>query len=244
MGNLEVYEQLALELREKIISGELEPGSNWPTEREVAREHNVSQSTARKAFQLLMSEGLLELASPRQGYRVRNPHRPSLHMTYSTRTHSAGHTEEDQTASSALTTSVGCAPDDIATVLGIDVHEQVVIRREIHLISNQPYGASTTYIPASIAENIPELRTAVVASLLTVLQQAGHAPGHVTDTITTRALLPHESLAPGLSAGKQITHHRRIVWDATGSILYTTITMIPADRYNLIYEFDAKNITI
>lgn len=244
MENLEVYEQLALELRAKIISGERTPGSNWPTEREVAREHNVSQSTARKAFQLLISEGLLELASPRQGYRVRNPQRPGLHMTYSTHTHSAFATEEDEPASSALTNSVGCAPDEIATVLGIDVNEQVVIRREIHLISNQPYGASTTYIPASIADNIPELRTAVVASLLTVLEQAGHTAGHVKDTITTRALLPQENLAPGLSVGKQITHHRRIVWDTIGNVLYTTITIIPADRYSLVYEFDAKNIKI
>lgn len=139
--NLEVYEQLALELRAKIISGELAPGSNWPTEREVAREHNVSQSTARKAFQLLISEGLLELASPRQGYRVRNPQRPSLHMTYPTRTNSVTEAEEGESVSSALTTSVGSAPDEIATVLVIGVNEQVVIRREIHLISNQPYGA-------------------------------------------------------------------------------------------------------
>ncbi|MGH3709213.1 MAG: GntR family transcriptional regulator [Pseudonocardiaceae bacterium] len=244
MKNLEVYEQLALELRAKIISGELAPGSNWPTEREVVREHNVSQSTARKAFRLLISEGLLELASPRRGYRVRNSQRPSLHMTYPTRTNSVNEAEEGESASSALTTSVGSAPDEIATVPGIDVNEQMVIRREIHLISNQPYGASTTYIPASIADNIPELRTAVVASLLTVLEQAGHAPRHVKDTITTRALLPQENLAPGLSAGKQITHHRRIVWDTTGNILYTTITIIPADRYSLIYEFDAKNIKI
>jgi len=243
--NLEVYEQLALELRAKIISGELAPGSPWPTEREVAREHNVSQSTARKAFQLLVSEGLLELANPRQGYRVRNPHRPSLYMTHSTHISPACETEEEgEPASSALTTSVGLAPDEIATVLGVDVNEQVVIRREIYLLSNQPYGASTTYIPASIADNIPELRTTLVASLLTMLKQAGHAPGHVTDKITTRALLPHENLAPGLSTGKQVTHHRRVVRDTTGNVLYTTITMIPADRYNLIYEFDAKNITI
>lgn len=54
-----VYEVIADELRAKIVNGELKPGSAIISERRLATLYNVNHSTARKATQKLVNEGVL-----------------------------------------------------------------------------------------------------------------------------------------------------------------------------------------
>jgi DNA-binding GntR family transcriptional regulator len=51
---------LADELRRRILSGQLKPRDNFPTEAELCREHDVSRFTVREALRRLQSEGLIE----------------------------------------------------------------------------------------------------------------------------------------------------------------------------------------
>lgn len=53
-----LYEQLADMLRERIRTGELQPGDPLPTELELAKTYNVSRTTARQAVLALVREGL------------------------------------------------------------------------------------------------------------------------------------------------------------------------------------------
>jgi GntR family transcriptional regulator len=54
-----VYQQLNELLRELIRSGELKPGDQFLTERQIATRFEVSRATANKALSNLVSEGLL-----------------------------------------------------------------------------------------------------------------------------------------------------------------------------------------
>lgn len=61
------------------MDGELLPGEQIPSLDDLAREHHVARTTARRAVQLLISEGLLE-TRPRWGTFVAErqlPPRPS-----------------------------------------------------------------------------------------------------------------------------------------------------------------------
>jgi DNA-binding FadR family transcriptional regulator len=53
------YDQLAAELRERILDGTLQDGDRLPSESEMATEYAVSRNTAREAFRVLASEGLV-----------------------------------------------------------------------------------------------------------------------------------------------------------------------------------------
>jgi DNA-binding GntR family transcriptional regulator len=51
------YERLAEDLRRRIAAGEFDEGTALPSEATLVAEYGVSRTTARKAYQLLKSEG-------------------------------------------------------------------------------------------------------------------------------------------------------------------------------------------
>jgi len=53
------YATLAARLRDRIVSGELQPGDQLPTELEVSAQFQVSRNTAREAIRILASQGLV-----------------------------------------------------------------------------------------------------------------------------------------------------------------------------------------
>lgn len=63
------YRRIAEEIRRRIGSGELLPGSLVASEMALVKEHRVSRGTVRAALALLVDEGLVEVV-PGQGRRV------------------------------------------------------------------------------------------------------------------------------------------------------------------------------
>ena len=61
------YEQVADQLRELIVTGELPQGGRLPTETELARELGVSRATVREALRLLAAQGLARTAKGQMG---------------------------------------------------------------------------------------------------------------------------------------------------------------------------------
>jgi DNA-binding FadR family transcriptional regulator len=59
------YEQLAGQIRTRILAGELAEGDRLPSELTLAREAQVSRGTVREALRLLEESGFVERASPR-----------------------------------------------------------------------------------------------------------------------------------------------------------------------------------
>jgi DNA-binding FadR family transcriptional regulator len=59
------YEQLAGQIRSRILAGELAEGDRLPSELALAREAQVSRGTVREALRLLEEAGFVERTSPR-----------------------------------------------------------------------------------------------------------------------------------------------------------------------------------
>lgn len=59
------YEQLAGQIRARILAGELAEGDRLPSELAIARDAKVSRSTVREALRLLEEAGFVERTSPR-----------------------------------------------------------------------------------------------------------------------------------------------------------------------------------
>jgi DNA-binding FadR family transcriptional regulator len=59
------YEQLAAQIRARILAGELSEGDRLPSELAIAREARVSRGTVREALRVLEEAGFVERASPR-----------------------------------------------------------------------------------------------------------------------------------------------------------------------------------
>ncbi|RZF29240.1 PLP-dependent aminotransferase family protein [Paraburkholderia sp. UYCP14C] len=70
------YEILAQSMATEIRSGNLAPGSRMPSLRQIIAQHDVSQSTATRAYYLLEQWGLVR-AEERSGYYVASPSKSS-----------------------------------------------------------------------------------------------------------------------------------------------------------------------
>jgi len=55
-----IYRQLIDQVRRLVASGQLAPGTEMPSVREIAAEYTVNPTTISKAYSLLESEGLLQ----------------------------------------------------------------------------------------------------------------------------------------------------------------------------------------
>ena len=64
-----VYEQVLYAARKAIVSGELEPGDDFPSVRALSAEYRINPNTVQKALTALKSEGLIE-SVPGVGNRV------------------------------------------------------------------------------------------------------------------------------------------------------------------------------
>lgn len=55
-----IYRQILEQVRRQVASGQLKPGDELPSVRDVAMAHTVNPMTISKAYGLLQAEGLLE----------------------------------------------------------------------------------------------------------------------------------------------------------------------------------------
>ncbi|HTQ98345.1 MAG TPA: GntR family transcriptional regulator [Candidatus Acidoferrum sp.] len=59
-SGIPIYRQLIEQVRRMVASGQLQPGNEMPSVRELAVTHAVNPMTISKAYSLLENEGLLE----------------------------------------------------------------------------------------------------------------------------------------------------------------------------------------
>jgi GntR family transcriptional regulator len=59
-SGIPIYRQILEQVRRKVASGQLKPGDELPSVREVAMTHSVNPMTISKAYSLLEAEGMLE----------------------------------------------------------------------------------------------------------------------------------------------------------------------------------------
>src|SRR6266851_6680551 len=68
----DVYERLADELRQGIMSGHYKPGDRLPSTLDLMARTGVANLTVRGAYRVLVEEGLVE-PIPKRGFYVRRP---------------------------------------------------------------------------------------------------------------------------------------------------------------------------
>jgi GntR family transcriptional regulator len=69
-----VYEQIARQIREHVVSGDLRPGHPLPTVRTLASDLGVNLNTVARAYRLLEEEGFVRIRD-RSGAEVSAPSR-------------------------------------------------------------------------------------------------------------------------------------------------------------------------
>ncbi|WP_207386581.1 GntR family transcriptional regulator [Protofrankia symbiont of Coriaria ruscifolia] len=247
-----LYHQLAALLRGQIRSGELAPGTQIPTEAELAEQHATSRNTVRLALNLLRNEGLL-ISKRGLGSFVR-PEPPMKYyasLTGSRRKRLEANRRRDtfaqqieaqgKTPRQVSTTEVVVADDEITTHLALQPGQPVGVRCRVMYADEEPLQLRDSYYPLDIVEGSKIMDSAdVIEGTDQVLEDLGHIPTRYEDEITWRMPTAEEStklrLAPGVPVGRLL----RTSFDQQDRPIEVYVVILPADRHVLLYEISAE----
>lgn len=178
------YRRIADDLRQRIESGVLVPGSGLPTELALQDSYRVSRNTIRDALKWLLNRGLVETRHG-QGTFVARKYEPSittLSGDWQTKTGYGG--GEGQAAreevrarnrtvrTTAPTVGIRLASGNVAAQLRVPAGTNVVSRHQEHYIDGKPWSLQTSYFPMRLVDLLDAAD--VTEGVLTYLEQALH----------------------------------------------------------------------
>lgn len=238
--------RIADTLRAEIASGDIAPGSQLPSEREIAERFQVARNTVRLGLSVLVSEGLI-VSEHGRGYFVRS-HEPFIY--YASRSENLQFPVADQTRDSYVndikragrvpTTDFRLAIEPASSVvaagLQIEVGSSTAVRSVLRYVDGTPWSLQSSWYPMDIAEgtrimdprDIKEGTTRYLAGL-------GHDQIGYWDEWTTRMPTPDEARKLQLGPGTPVLISYRTAYTAERPIRVTE-TIFAGDRNRVVYE--------
>lgn len=224
------YMRIAAALREAIGSGDLPPHSALPPERELCLEYGVSRMTARRAFGILESAGLVYKSATR-GTFVAEPRVELRIGSFSQEVSRAGR----QPGASLLWAEERPAAPSVAHALRIDAGTPVHALHRLRRSNDEPLALETTYYPVGLTPGL--LEGDLSGSLWDQLKERyGITPSRsvanlevvVLDEMASR----HLGTRPA-AAGMQLI---RRTFDANGRCFEYATDLYRADRISLVID--------
>jgi len=244
-----LYRQLAAELGGQIRSGVYRVGDRIPSEAELQEQHGISRETVRLAMNLLRVEGLVTI---RQGSgtfaadpkTARMPYRASVVHSAAVRAQRPG-----LDAFRAELKALGRegfqdlrvervpAPEEIASRLGLEPGEPVVVRRHRQEVEGQPYALVDSWFAAELADGTPLAENVKVPGGTDALMaRMGWEALTRTDEVTARMPTPEEAQELVIAGGVPVVIVVATELAAGGKPVEVYTRVHPANRFVLVYE--------
>jgi GntR family transcriptional repressor for pyruvate dehydrogenase complex len=196
------YEQLAAEIRARIVAGELREGDRLPSELAIAREARVSRGTVREALRVLEEGGFVGRASPRI-LVVRTPQEdePAVRETTRALRQSNVTFDDIHEALLALDPALTRLATERAQIEDIERLEQHLVGQERVLSQPETWSGLDDEFHILIAQmsgNVPLIlaRRPISAVLLPVVQRFVRE-----ERMTRAAFVFHERIVEQMRAG-------------------------------------------
>ena len=246
MAEHPMYRAIAEDLRQKIESGAVLPGSQLPTELELREEYSASRNTIRDAVKWLTTRGLVE-TRPGQGTFVVEKIDPYVTKLSGGSGGGDSAAYESEVAAQSRTprktlpkVGVQQAQGVIAAELGLDEGSMVVSRHQERYIDGQLWSLQTTFYSMAFVEkgavrliqaaDIPQGAVAYIADTLGITE-VGYR-----DTISVRSPDPTETGLFRLPSDGRVAvvEILRTGFDDHGAPMRLTVTVFPADRNKFV----------
>ncbi len=201
------YQAVVNQVKAKIYSGELRPGSSLPTERTLCDELGVSRSTVREAMRSLEALGIIEVTrgkGPASGARIRTVASPVLSELLSLNIALHGWTLSDLILSrtalerQSVAWAAGAAPSRLLAIAPAIEESLTLMTEECTPSEYYPVDADFHLMLANISGN------PVMNSLMQGLR------GAISDVM----LKGFESMPDWRSAQERLTCEHTQIWEA------------------------------
>ncbi|MET9554316.1 GntR family transcriptional regulator [Streptomyces sp. NPDC006645] len=227
------YLQIAHHIRDQILRGDLRPGDEVPSERQLAASWKVSRPTAARSLEALSHQGLVEKRQGSGTYvRSLEVNRRARELYGRAKQTGKIYTPGEY----AVITSAGWleAPDYVAEALGLAVGARAVHRRRVTNNDTGPITLSTSWFGPEVGERAPKLRDPDrirEGTLMYVESVTGRQGSYAEDRMCARSSTEDEAadleLAPG--AAVLIVHH--VVYDLQDRPLEFAEATYPPERW-------------
>ncbi|MFJ9692527.1 GntR family transcriptional regulator [Kitasatospora sp. NPDC101183] len=234
------YDQIAGDLRGRIVRGELGPGDPLPSERELTERWKVARATVVRALDVLRHEGLIET---RQGTGSTVRERTPLARTAGERYRTAVRTGYIYTAGEharILSADRVAAPEDVATALGVQPGDQVARRHRVTLEGERPTSVSFSWFDSDVVGAAPRLllRERVREGTTRYVEmQTGRRPHTGRDWWAARLATAEELELLQLEAPAAVAEVRHVAYDADGRPLAYEVGIHPGERWARTDEY-------
>ena len=246
------YRQVADLIRIAIENGEYAPGSELPSEDQLARSYGVSRATINRAVLILRGEGAVrvqrgkgtvvrelpvlrrdgvarQLASARGAGAARGAFQAELGRLGLAARSDAEVTQED-------------AGVELAGLLGIEAGGRVVVRRRRMYGNEVPVQLATSFLPGDVA-----CGTALTESdpgpggIYSRLAELGHAPALFSESVRVRLPAEDEASFLQMDAEQRVLAVRRLASTEQGRVVEVNEIVLPAHQWELHYEWRAES---
>lgn len=223
------YEQVAANLRAKIMAGDLAAGTQLPSTAFLVEEFGVSNTTVQKALAVLKGEGYLTSRQGKGVYvRDRQPFRVEV-GTYFTPS-PGGYSYE------LLEVGELPPPADAAAALGLEPGEHAVLRRRLLRHDGRPVEVDWSYYPLELATGT-ELAGArrIRGGAPRVLAELGYPQRYFRDAVSARMPTVEEAELLALP-DVPVIRQFRVVYSDDDRPVEVSVLVKGAHLYELLYR--------
>lgn len=235
------YLQIAGRIRDEIVRGDLAPGAEVPSERELAASWGVARPTAARALEWLRNQGFVESRRGAGTYVRAQAVAPRARERYD-RARELGTMYGATESVRFLAVEVVTGPPPVLDALRLP-SESLVIRRA-RLLSGagaRPLEYSTSWFPAALADLAPRLLRperllgGTAKHLAEVLRRR---PAYAREQASARLASPEERHVLALPDPAAVLVHWHTVFDAEDAPLQVDVAVYPQDRWTLRQEYE------
>ncbi|WP_327113458.1 GntR family transcriptional regulator [Nocardia sp. NBC_01730] len=233
------YLQIAGYLRDQIVRGDLPPGGEVPSVRELAAEWRVARPTASKALDALRQQGLVE-SRRGSGTYVREPQAAPRARERYERAAALGTMYSDSESVRFPFVGIVEAPTHVAAALGLTSDSTVIQRQRLIDGKSGPVELSTSWFDASLVEEAPRLMVAerlrggTVRYLVDVL---GIRSAYARDQVCARQASAEERQALALSDPAPALVYWLTAYDPDDRPLQFDEAVYPPERWAFRQEY-------
>lgn len=235
------YLQIAQHIREQIIRGDLAPGAEVPSERQLAAEWSVSRPTATRALEALRREGVVTSVVG-SGTFVRDVQVNRRSRDRYSRFRQRGAQYGPGESVDIVAAEIRDAPDYVAEALRISAGEPAMMRRRIiSSAAGNPVEIATSWWPAKLADVAPRLLVREtlggIGSVRYVESVTGRQAVYARDRVTARLASDQEAAELQLDGADAVLVYRHTVCDTADEPLEFAEAVYPPGVWSLEEEY-------
>lgn len=236
------FRQIADSFRTRILSGELRPGDEVPSERSLAAEYGVSRPTATKALELLRTQGVVHSIQGSGTYVADLAINRRANERYA-RSRSAGRIYAgNERAEIVAAEIVEDPPEPVVRGLDLPPRTAAIRRRRITWDGEEQVEVSTSWLSAELAATAPRLLSTArirAGTMAYVEERTGRVGAYARDRTAARVAGKTDAKDLGLPrASTPVLVVEHTVYDQQDRPLEFVQAVYPPDRWTYEQLYD------